>query len=318
MTLALELKTSAVAPQITDTIVPLAQRTADIIIIPRFQTKPTEGQEKDISVSACLAILHIMALGCMSEPQHIIRFWRLMRYDFVLVMLSTNQPIPEFEMMLQILSTSVFKDSFGAIIVDSVNPTAVVNNILDRLTYPMSEVPLLPGTSDKMDLAVLSKLRFKVIQLMTSMTRSPFASTAMAMHTKTIGTLVCLISDLLDDLYDYKSSYSERYPSPPPTKPHSSLTIKHLSARIITLTTRLLYHLLTRFDDDIDIPAKLAAFRGGSQKYLLALSRLNFSEDDLVLECGVDADVAGLALEMLDLFVTPQEGEEIQVAFLSQ
>lgn len=259
-----------------------------------------------------------MALGCMSEPQHIIRFWRLMRYDFVLVMLSTNQPIPEFEMMLRILSTSVFKDSFGAIIVDSVNPTAVVNNILDRLTYPMSEVPLLPGTSDKMDLAVLSKLRFKVIQLMTSMTRSPFASTAMAMHTKTIGTLVCLISDLLDDLYDYKSSYSERYPSPPPTKPHSSLTIKHPSARIITLTTRLLYHLLTRFDDDIDIPAKLAAFRGGSQKYLLALSRLNFSEDDLVLECGVDADVAGLALEMLDLFVTPQEGEEIQVAFLSQ
>ncbi|TVY90902.1 hypothetical protein LAWI1_G001355 [Lachnellula willkommii] len=296
LTLALELKTTAVGPHITDTIVPLAQLTADIIIIPRFQTKPTNGHEKDINVSACLAILHIVALGCMSEHQHIIRFWKLMRFDFVLVMLSTNHPIPEFEMMLRILSTSVFRDSFGAFMGDSVQSTQVVNNILERLTYPMSEVPLLPGSSEKMDLSVLAKLRFKVIQLMTSMTRSPFASKAMAMHPLVIGRLVGLISDEIDDLYDYKARHEE-------------------SARIISLTTRLLYYIVTKFDDDIDMQKKLAAIRGGSQKYLLCLSRLNFSEDDLVLESGIEPDVAGCALEMLELFVTPEEGDAIHSAF---
>ncbi|TVY24546.1 hypothetical protein LHYA1_G006276 [Lachnellula hyalina] len=296
LTLALELKTTAVGPHITDTIVPLAQLTADIIIIPRFQTKPTNGHEKDINVSACLAILHIVALGCMSEQQHIIRFWKLMRFDFVLVMLSTNHPIPEFEMMLRILSTSVFRDSFGPFMGDSVQSTQVVNNILVRLTYPMSEVPFLPGSPEKMDLSVLAKLRFKVIQLMTSMTRSPFASKAMAMHPLVIGRLVGLISDEIDDLYDYKARHEE-------------------SARIISLTMRLLYYIVTKFDDDIDMQKKLAAIRGGSQKYLLCLSRLNFSEDDLVLESGIEPDVAGCALELLELFVTPEEGDAIHSAF---
>lgn len=60
---------------------------------------------------------------------------------------------------------------------------------------------------------------------------------------------------------------------------------------------------------------KLAVIRGGSQKYLLALSRLNFSEDDLVLESGIDSDVASYALEMLELVVTPEEGEAIHLAF---
>jgi hypothetical protein len=211
LTLALELKTTAISPFISDTLVPLAQLTADIIIIPRFQTKPTNDHEKDISVSACLALLHITALGCMCEQQHIIRFWKLIRFDFVLVMLSTNHPTPEFEMMLRILPTRIFRDGFGAIMGDSVKSIQVVDNILDRLTYTMFEVPLLPGSSEKMDLGVLSNLRFKVIQLMTSMTQSPFASKAMAMHPLAIGRLVGLISDEIDDLYDYKARHEERY-----------------------------------------------------------------------------------------------------------
>jgi hypothetical protein len=73
--------------------------------------------------------------------------------------------------------------------------------------------------------------------------------------------------------------------------------------------------LITKFDDDIDIQKKLTVIRGGSQKYLLSLSRLNFSEDDLVLESGIDSDVATCALEMLELFVTPEEGDAIHAAF---
>jgi hypothetical protein len=63
---------------------------------------------------------------------------------------------------------------------------------------------------------------------------------------------------------------------------------------------------------------KLSVIHGGSQKYLLCLSRLNFSEDDLIVESGIDADVAAYALEMLELVVTPEEGDAIHSAFSSQ
>jgi len=60
---------------------------------------------------------------------------------------------------------------------------------------------------------------------------------------------------------------------------------------------------------------KLSQIQGGSQKYLLVLARLNFSEDDLVLESGIGPDVPKLALEMLESAVTPEEGDEIFGAF---
>jgi len=62
---------------------------------------------------------------------------------------------------------------------------------------------------------------------------------------------------------------------------------------------------------------KLTAIHGGTHKYLLCLARLNFSDDDLVLESGIDPDVAACALEMLELVVTPEEGDAIQSAFSS-
>jgi hypothetical protein len=42
---------------------------------------------------------------------------------------------------------------------------------------------------------------------------------------------------------------------------------------------------------------------------------LNFSESDLVLESGIDLDIVTCALEILELVVTPEEGNAIQSAF---
>jgi hypothetical protein len=45
------------------------------------------------------------------------------------------------------------------------------------------------------------------------------------------------------------------------------------------------------------------------------LARLNFAEEDLVLEAGIDAETVELAHELLELAVTPDEGEEISEMF---
>lgn len=60
---------------------------------------------------------------------------------------------------------------------------------------------------------------------------------------------------------------------------------------------------------------KLSVIPGGSQKHLLALSRLSFSDDNLVLESGIGADVAQCAMDMLDMSITPEEGEALEAAF---
>ncbi|EMR87235.1 putative dna repair protein rad26 protein [Botrytis cinerea BcDW1] len=295
LTFALESKTLSIVPHIIDQLIPLVQKTADLVAIPRFKSEPCDPYDKDINVSACLALTHLAALGCVPEQEHITRFWKLMRWDFVLLMLSQNQPVADFEWMLRILSTGVLKDSFGSNPDDNPKFRASTNagHIIERLTYPLFEVPCLPMSVAKVDPDVVLKLRLEIVSLMTGMTRSPYAGNALASHPTAIGRLISLISDELDGLYDHKSGRED-------------------SARLISLATRLLFHLVTRYE--FDMQKKLSVIRGGSQKYLLCLARLNFSEDDLVFESGIDPDIPGCALEMLEMVVTPEEGEAIQEA----
>lgn len=213
LTFALELKTLSIVPHIIDQLIPLVQKTADLVAIPRFEGKSCDPYDKDINVSACLALTHLAALGCVPEQEHITRFWKLMRWDVVLYILSQNQPVTDFEWMLRILSTSVLKDSFGSNPDDNPKFRASTNagHIIERLTYPLFEVPCLPGSVAKADADVVLKLRLQIILLMTGMTRSSYAGNALASHPTAIGRVVSLMSNELDSLYDHKAGRGERY-----------------------------------------------------------------------------------------------------------
>lgn len=312
LTLALGLKTTSLAPQVVDKLLPTAQRTADFIAIPRFQSRPTEKYDKDINLSACISLLYLVSLGCMDNPQHITRFWQFMRWDFVLVMLSTNQSPSDYDLMLRLISTSAMKTSFGAL------PGGEKQNlqtgwIIDRLTYPLNEHPCKPMSADKFESKSLSQVRLNILQLMVRISKSPYASKALATHPHAIGRLICLISDEIDALYDF---YSEnRYRFIFTLDVFLSLLIVFCSIDIINIAVRLLYHLMINHLSIIDIQRSLTYIHGGSQKYLLSLSRLNFLEEDMVLESGIDPEISGFALELLELFVTPEEGDAIQSAF---
>ena len=90
-----------------------------------------------------------------------------------------------------------------------------------------------------------------------------------------------------------------------------------LILKIISSTTLLLHTLITdpATSPHANIAAKLAASHGGSQRYQIALARLNFAEEDLVLEAGIDADTGERANELLELFVTPDDGEGVVEVF---
>ncbi|KAK1749768.1 hypothetical protein QBC47DRAFT_333075 [Echria macrotheca] len=90
-----------------------------------------------------------------------------------------------------------------------------------------------------------------------------------------------------------------------------------LLSGIIAQSVLLLHTLVTSPEtcEVVNMKAQLATCNGCSQRYLLTLSRLNFSEEDLVLEAGIDANTGDLANELLELAVTPDEGEEMGSLF---
>ncbi|KAG4433559.1 hypothetical protein IFR05_010955 [Cadophora sp. M221] len=305
LTFALELNTSSIAPHIIDTLLPVAQLTADQVAIKRFQ-KCRGPLEKYIDVTACMSLLYLAAQGCLSDQEDITRFWKLMRWDLVLFMLSTTQGLTDMCLMIDLLSTSIAPETFGAL------PTEMTyfeqtNHTLDKICYYLVETParLLPADngepasqvmiSENWPASDIFQLRIRLLQLLVAMSRSPFSCSILEANHLFIGRLVSLLSDELDKLYDFKPG-------------------RHDSARIITLGFRLLYHLVTKYEN-LDMQKKLSVIPGGTQKYILCLSRLHYSEDDLVLEAGIEPDIAGLAFELLGLLVTPEEGDAIHAAF---
>jgi hypothetical protein len=75
----------------------------------------------------------------------------------------------------------------------------------------------------------------------------------------------------------------------------------------------LLSHL-KRENPALDIKSKLSVIPGGQHKYLVALTRLAFSER-LVLERGVSKETVDAAYSVLDGGLTPEEGEGLLEVF---
>jgi hypothetical protein len=77
---------------------------------------------------------------------------------------------------------------------------------------------------------------------------------------------------------------------------------------------RLIYSVIRRHPQEVDLQAKLYRVAGGKQKFLVVLTRLAFSEG-LVLEAGIEDETVEMAHEILDDAVNPQEAEALLEAF---
>ncbi|KAI9741488.1 MAG: hypothetical protein M1818_004294 [Claussenomyces sp. TS43310] len=296
--LALELKTLAIAPYIIDSLLPVAQETGEIVGIRRFKRESCSQFEKDIDVSACLALIHLAALGCMHDKEHNIRFWRLMRLDFVLMILSQHQPVKDFDMMLQLLSMSTMRDSIGPKLMDQDKQYDQAKYIIDRVSLLLVSLPTLEKGATKHDVAIISNLRLQILRTFDAFCQTPWGGEVLALHRYAVGRLVKLMSDELDAMYDHRSRHKQ-------------------SARLVCLTIRILYYLVTKHDESLKIQEKLSMIHGGAQKYLICLARINFAEGELVLDADIDPEVSECAHEMLELAVTPEEGDAIHSAFLA-
>ncbi|KAI8959905.1 hypothetical protein F5Y11DRAFT_331591 [Daldinia sp. FL1419] len=303
--LTVQLYTVAVAPYIAPSLLPVAMDSCFEVGIPRFYHEgPGDPSEeawinfhKHISTTNILSLLYLTALGCAaSEPidgitDPAVDFWSQVQVEFVLLHLSQKHPVEDYMTILRWLCTSVFPDSIGPISPDR-TVEVVAGALIERISHQLVEKPRW-----EIDQYEQRGVRNAVLRTLAAFARSPFGLAQMAINDYAIPRLVTLLSSCIDELYDgdmrYESSEDD----------NSQKELQTLVARTVLLLHTIITNPLTA--DLVNVSGKLAKPAGVSQKYLLSLGRLNFSED------FVSEETAELAHELLELAVTPEEGEEL-------
>ncbi|KAI1747039.1 hypothetical protein F4782DRAFT_522578 [Xylaria castorea] len=306
----MQLQTVALAPYIAPTLLPVAMDSCYDVAIPRFHNSvPGEPTAKEfitlrdnINTHKILSLMYLTVLGCAtSEPaagsvlSPAVDFWSQVHMHFILVYLNRKQPIDDFVTVLRLLCTSVFPDSIGPINPDR-TPEEIARLLIDRISVYMTDTSRWDA-----DETTLRDLRLASLQTLSAFARSRFGLAHLAKHDWIIPRLVTLLSYSIEELYDGDMQYSST----------GEDGVTDGLQRVVAHTMFLLHMIVTSRPDGnaVDVSAKLSKTTGGSQKYLLSLSRLNFA-DDLVSE-----DTAELAHELLELAVTSEAGEELGLFF---
>ena len=323
--LACEPCSTAVA--LTERALPLIVASIDLVAIPiaraatdaTYRATRNESAEaklrQEIDVQECLNLLHVIATSCVTSSEAITFFWKNIAMDFVLLMLMKAQPLTQVITMLHILSTSSLPTTLGAIVPADSAPDQQAkreHDTLNRLTSLLFEIPEPPQpiiestptegdtTSTPISYAPeqISSLRLQVLHLLTTFSFTPHGSHTLAHDPHLLSRLIRHLDACLTSLY-----MSALSPTHKPT----------ISA--INQTMRLLHRLL-RAHPDVNIKANMSLVPGRSHKYVVALSRITFSEC-LVFEEGIDEDVMNAAHAILDEGLSPEEGEGLVDAFAS-
>lgn len=319
-----QLHTTTVAPLVVTSLASVVQPTTWKVIDARQRlpdgdlSKSDEyaSLEKHIDASEILALLHTSALSCVTsfletddgELEHTIgHFWRIITLDFVMLCLTPKQKPSEVVRMLDLLATSSLPETLGPITED-VEPAVVARYVIDRVSAKLTETPRYAATSATDRRA----MRISALRTLISFARHGFGAAQLAAHDNVIPRLVACLSGALDDLYDQPIPPGI-LPQPDYEAPHEPPAPSVIVQRIICQCVVLLHTLVTVHGADVG--AKLAVSHGGSQRYLISLGRLTFAEEDLVMEAGIESEVAEMAHELLEMAVTPDEGEAVSEVF---
>ncbi|KAI5856733.1 hypothetical protein GGS23DRAFT_600998 [Durotheca rogersii] len=302
--LTVQLYTLAIAPYIAPSLLPVAMDSCYEVDIPRFLNQgtgdPTDEAWKkfnaNISTTEILSLLYLTSLGCAASPpvrggltEPGVDFWSQVHVEFVLLQLSQKHPVEDYLIVLRWIRTSVFPDSVGPI-----SPNKTTEVVSGALIERVSLLLVEPLRWD-IDQYKHRSVRNAALRTLAAFARSAFGLVQLAVSSWAIPRLATLLASCIDELYDGDMRYESC------EEDDSRKELQTMVANTVLLLHTIITSPATA--DLANVSGKLAKSAAGSQKYLLSLGRLNFS-DDLVSE-----DTAELAHELLELAVTPEEGE---------
>ncbi|KAF5636836.1 uvs-3-like protein [Fusarium sp. NRRL 52700] len=324
------LHASEVVPFVLPNLTPPAQAT--ICTLAEWQHRIREGERRlknddfqsmkeHIKIVDILSVLYTSALACSTamdvtedeiKPKSTV-FWRCIKPDMVYKLLSPKQELSDILGMLELLTTSALPDSIGPITDE--DDSHIASNVINHVTNKLTDYhPSVTTRHEK------STLCLAALRTLFAFSRHPFGAKELASHSLALPRLVACLSMSIDELYDQPIPFNI-LPQTSETNDirQGSTTTSYSTGlyRIISQCVFLIHALVTGPDtaNFADISEKLSMAHGGSQRYLLALGRLAFAEEDLVMEAGIDGETVEAAHELLELEVTPDEGEVVNEAF---
>ncbi|KAG5980287.1 hypothetical protein E4U55_004193 [Claviceps digitariae] len=328
----LDLHTTSVAPLIVPNFVPVALAT--LFTVADARRRLPEGNlssgaeygfhEEHIDTAQLLSLMYVTAVSCSMAPTETdngfeytcLGFWRLVSLDMVLLLLTPKQKPSDVIGMLDLLATSALPASIGPVNADAeASASDIARATIERVSAKLTEQSRIPMTSSQR-----RSIRLAALRTLMAFSTSPFGALQLAAHGNAIPRLVHCLSAAIDELYDQPIPPSVL---PPLSEPLGSTLKLHGSNAcadlylIISQSVLLVHRLVTdpATANMAEVAHKLSMSHGGSQRYLLSLGRLAFAEEDLVIEAGIEGEVVEAAHELLELAVTPDEGETISAAF---
>ncbi|KAG6003398.1 hypothetical protein E4U21_002073 [Claviceps maximensis] len=327
-----DLHTTSVAPLIVPNFVPVALATLFTVADARrrlpdgnLASSAEYGFHEDhVDTEQLLSLMYVSAVSCSMAPTETengfeytcIGFWRLVSLDMVLLLLTPKQKPSDVMGMLDLLATSVLPTSIGPVSTDTdASASDVAKATIERVSAKLTEQSRIPMAASQK-----RSIRLAALRTLIAFSASPFGAHQLASHGNAIPRLVHCLSAAIDELYDQTIPPSVL----PPLSDSLGSTLRlHESTAsadlyLIISQSVLLVHRLVMDPataNVADVAQKLSMSHGGSQRYLLSLGRLAFAEEDLIIEAGIEGEVVDAAHELLELAVTPDEGETISAAF---
>ncbi|KJZ79608.1 hypothetical protein HIM_01077 [Hirsutella minnesotensis 3608] len=325
-----DLHTVSVAPLVIASLAPVAQST--ILVLAEARRRLQEGSapadeelgflEEHIDTRRVLSLLYLSAQACATMPsetengfEHTAAgFWRLMSLDVVILLLTPKQKLTDIIGMLDLLASSSLPGSIGPI-TDEAETAVIARGIIERVSAKLTEQPRVVMTTDQK-----RQLRLAALRTLVAFARYPFGALQLAAHSNALPRLVTCLSASIDDLYDQPIPLQVLPPIPETLTAAFAYPESIASAdlyNIISQSVLLIHKLVTdpATSNIADISQKLSLAHGGSQRYLLALGRLTFAEEDLIIEAGIESEIVEAAHELLEMNVTPDDGEAVSEAF---
>ncbi|KAF1838889.1 hypothetical protein BDW02DRAFT_487865 [Decorospora gaudefroyi] len=312
------------AVKIAQRLVPLIIAFVDLVADPI--SKAAKGGEKAIAhlysanqreiashidVLDCLELLYSLATSCVSsiDSEAIVRLWQAIPSSFAIMLLVKEQPQPQIRLMLRILATSALPNSVGPITgPESGSDTQAGNEdaLINRLTNLFTETPRPvadPSASPTSTAAPVSEselwhLRLLVLTVLSQFSIPEYGSSRLAQNRLCIGRLIKYLNHCITSLYLH------------PISPTHDQKVASINTAM-----KLIYYVATT-NPDFDIKSKLVNTLGGQHAYLVALTRLAFSEG-LALEAGIEDEVVNMAHDILDQGLSMEEGDAFGKVFSS-
>jgi hypothetical protein len=307
------------AVQVAEKAVPLIMASVDLVALPVSNAAKLGGKaisslytsnQRDIAsnidVLDCLELLYFIATSCASctDQEDLARLWQRISSGFSLMLLNKEFPPAQITLMLRILSTSALPTSLGPIATPDETQAPIEDALIARLTNLFTEIPKqIPDPATPAPPIVASEaetwnLRLLVLMVLTQFSISDHGCTRLAQNPLCIGRLIKYLDYAITTLYRH------------PLSPTQQSKIETINA-----TMKLIYHIATS-NPGLDIKSKLVNTLGGQHAYLVALTRLTFSEG-VLMERGIEDAVVDMAHSILDEGLSMEEGDAFGEVFSS-